>query len=154
MGDRSEGVGEGAPGEPSPESGDHLTTEAERLRDEARKGVRTADRRARVWAVIDVVLGFPAALLAAVSGAAGLATADARVPAALLALVSAGLSAGAGFLRSETRRVAHKRARTAWAALEGEAVVVLADGRLDQEVLRHLFGLRQAALEAYEGDPG
>ncbi|MFJ6014975.1 hypothetical protein [Streptomyces sp. NPDC092952] len=151
MSDRGEGAGEGAPGESDP--GGRLSAEAERLCDEARKGIRLADRRARLWAVIDVVLGFPAALLAAVSGAAGLATADARVPAALLALVSAGLSAGAGFLRSDDRRVAHKRARTAWAALEGEAVVVLADGRLDEEGLRRLFGLRQAALAAYEGDP-
>ncbi|MFI8930196.1 hypothetical protein ACIG3E_21235 [Streptomyces sp. NPDC053474] len=92
-----------------------------RLRDEATLRVRRADRRALWWAVVDVVLGFPAALLAGVSGAAGLATADARVPAAFLALLSAGLAAGAGFLRSDTRCVANKRARRAWAAVQDEA---------------------------------
>lgn len=129
-----------------------LAAEARTLRDEARRMVAVANRRAAVWAVTDIALGFPAALLAGVAGAAGLATADARVPAAFLALASAGLSAGAGFLRSDTRRIAHKRARRAWAAVEGEATVVLAHGEVDRESLRRLFQLRQAALASYEGD--
>ncbi|MGH3311314.1 MAG: hypothetical protein ACRDP3_12130 [Streptomyces sp.] len=137
--------------------------EVERLREEAVHQRRVADRRARFWAFTDIAMGFPAALLAGVSGAAGLAFAEARVPAAVLALLAAGFSAGAGFLRSDVRRTANKRARRAWAALEDEARLVQAGGfhhdgraRLSSEAihqaLRSLFDRRQAALSAYEGD--
>ncbi len=73
----------------------------------------------------DIALGFPAALLAGPAGAAGLASTDVRVPATLVALASAGFAAGAGFLRSDTRRRANKRARHAWASVEARAMVAL-----------------------------
>jgi hypothetical protein len=134
-----------------------MRAEVERLRREAERQLGRAERRAQFWAYADVALGFPAALLAGVSGAAGLATADARVPAALLALVSAGLSAGAGFLRSDVRRIANKRSRQAWATVEAEACLVLARvpylsrEELQQE-LRILFESRRVAMAAYEGE--
>ncbi|WP_328378371.1 hypothetical protein OHB13_23340 [Streptomyces sp. NBC_00440] len=152
MTDACEGAGTASFSDPSGGPACRLLAESERLRNEAHRKTTLADRRAAFWAVADIVLGFPAALLAAVSGAAGLTTPDARTPAALLALASAGLSAGAGFLRSDTRRIGHKRARKAWAALEGEATVALTREHLDQESLRRLFEMRQAALAAYEGD--
>jgi hypothetical protein len=134
-----------------------LRAEVERLRDEATRQIGRADRRAHLWATIDIVLGLPAALLAAVSGAAGLANSDARVPAAFLALVAAGLSAGAGFLRSDTRRIANKRSRQAWAAVEAEAILVLThhlylDHEALAQALRTLFDRRGAAMAAYEAD--
>lgn len=139
----------------SPEHVSGLHSEIQQIREEAIRQVRRADRRAHAWVVVDIALGLPAALLAAVSGAAGLATADARVPAAILALVSAGLSAGAGFLRSDHRRVANKQSRQAWAAVESEALLVLiriAD--LDRDTLdralRSLFDKRHVAMAAYE----
>ncbi|NUK00935.1 hypothetical protein HRW23_11345 [Streptomyces lunaelactis] len=128
-----------------------LRAEAERLRNEATQQLNLADRRAHFWVIVDISLGFPAALLAGISGAAALATADARVPAALLALLSAGFSAGAGFLRSDSRRIANKRARQAWAAVEAEASTVLTQEDPDCDALRALFSTRQAALAAYEG---
>ncbi|MFD9909554.1 hypothetical protein ACFWX4_35340, partial [Streptomyces sp. NPDC059063] len=73
---------------------------------------------------------------------------------AFLALFSAGLAAGAGFLRSDTRRVANKRARKAWAALEDEAGRALARDHVDDETLRTLSEKRLAALSAYEGEEG
>lgn len=134
--------------------------EVEALRREAARQVRTAHRRVQLWAYVDVALGFPAALLAGVSGAAGLAAEEARVPAAVLALLAAGFASGAGFLRSHVRMLANRRARHAWAAVEAEARVLLARGphagELDldeaQQLLRSLFASRQAALVAYEGD--
>jgi hypothetical protein len=126
--------------------------EIERLRDEATRQKNLAHRRAEIWAKIDIILGFPAALLAGASGAAGLASADARVPAALVALAAAGLAAGAAFLRSDSRRLANKRARKAWASVEAKASVRLTQRRLVPEDLDELFAGRQAALEAYEGD--
>ncbi|TQK44713.1 hypothetical protein FBY35_6236 [Streptomyces sp. SLBN-118] len=129
-----------------------LRAEIERLRDEAARQRALAHRRAEFWNRAHIVLGFPAALLAGISGAAGLATADARVPAALIALASAGFAAGSGFLRSDARRVANKRARQAWADLEGRASVKLAHERLTPEDLRELLQSRQAALAAYDGE--
>ncbi|MFD4501636.1 hypothetical protein [Streptomyces sp. NPDC058457] len=128
-----------------------LRAEAERLLEEARRELRSADRRVGFWTVVDIGLGFPAAVLAGVSGAAGLASAQARVPAALLALVSAGLAAGAGFLRSDVRCTANRRSRRAWGDVEAKARLLLAqEPELDrggaQEALRALFQARQAAL--------
>jgi len=130
-----------------------LHTEVEHLRDEALRKMNWADRRGTFWALLDVGLGFPAALLAGLAGATGLAT-TARVPAAVLALLSAGFSAGAGFLRSDARRIKNKRARLAWGAVEAEARLVLAldlDHDGCEAALRRLFDKRQDALTAYEG---
>ncbi|WP_149184088.1 hypothetical protein [Streptomyces sp. TRM49041] len=129
-----------------------LRAEVERLRDEAARQKNLAHRRADFWAKVDIGLGFPAAMLAGVSGAAGLASADARVPAALVALAAAGLAAGAAFLRSDSRRRANKRARQAWAAVEARASVTLLQERVAPDDLGELFEGRQAALVAYEGD--
>lgn len=128
-----------------------LRSELQKLCDEAAKRGRNADHRVSFWAITDVALGFPAALLAGASGAAGLATADARVPAALLALVAAGLSAGAGFLRSDVRRENNKRSRRNWAAVEAEARIALATAtRLSaperREALRRVYDLRITAV--------
>ncbi|MFJ8074810.1 hypothetical protein ACIQ7Q_12985 [Streptomyces sp. NPDC096176] len=129
-----------------------LRAEIERLRGEATRQKRLAHRRAEFWAKAHIALGFPAALLAGTAGAAGLATADARIPAALLALASAGFAAGAGFLRGDTRCRANKRARQAWAALEGRATVKLTHEHLTPEDLGDLLEYRQAALAAYDGE--
>lgn len=162
VGGSSDGVGGDAvgtrpDGDGSSEWTAEVHREVERLRAEAARQVARADRRAHLWATVEIVLGLPAALLAAVSGAAGLATANARVPAGILALISAGLSAGVGFLRSDRRRVANKRSRRAWAAVEADAVLVLVRAaHLDRDglerALRSLFDKRQTALAAYEED--
>ncbi|MFI1471146.1 hypothetical protein [Streptomyces wuyuanensis] len=129
-----------------------LRAEIEGLREEATRQRNLAHRRAEFWARADVALGFPAALLAGVAGATGLATADARIPAALLALASAGFAAGAGFLRSATRCRANKRARRAWAAVEGLAAVTLAQPHTTPADLAELLEHRLAALSAYDGE--
>ncbi|WP_405835744.1 hypothetical protein OG528_02295 [Streptomyces platensis] len=129
-----------------------LRAEVERLCDEALRQKDLAHRRADFWAKVDIALGFPAALLAGVSGAAGLASADARIPAALVALTAAGCAAGAGFLRGDNRRVANKRARQAWASVEAKARMKLAKEQLDPEDLGEVLERRQIALAAYEGD--
>jgi hypothetical protein len=138
----------------------HVRAEVERVLVEAEQRVRSADRNVGFWTVIDIALGFPAAVLAGISGAAGLASSDARVPAAVLALVSAGFSAGAGFLRSDIRRAANRRSRLAWAEVEARARLLLAqETQLDreaiQEALRNLFASRTRALATHIEDvPG
>ncbi|MFD8373514.1 hypothetical protein ACFV2Z_22520 [Streptomyces sp. NPDC059688] len=77
--------------------------------------------RRQFWRLTHAALGLPAAVLAGISGATGLSSADARIPAAVLALVSAGLSAAIAFLKPEVhQRAAHAR-RRAYLALEVEA---------------------------------
>lgn len=129
-----------------------LRAEIERTRVEATHQRKLAHRRAEFWAKTDIALGFPAALLAGTAGAAGLASADVRVPAALAALASAGFAAGAGFLHSDTRRRANKRARHAWALVEARAMVALAREQLSHEDLGDLLECRQAALTAYDSE--
>ncbi|WP_329025346.1 MULTISPECIES: hypothetical protein [unclassified Streptomyces] len=129
-----------------------LRAEIVRMRDEATRQRKLAHRRAEFWARTDIALGLPAALLAGTAGAAGLASADVRVAAALAALASAGFAAGAGFLRSDTRRRANKRARQAWASVEARAMVALAREHVSHANLDDLLECRQAALAAYDGE--
>ncbi|MER5790533.1 hypothetical protein [Streptomyces sp. NPDC001980] len=103
-----------------------LRAQVEKIITEARTGARRARWRAKLWHAVYIGLGLPAAVLAGVSGAAGLASEGARVPAAILALLSAGLSAGSAFLRSEARHMANLRRRYAWQNLENRARLVLA----------------------------
>ncbi|MEU1280617.1 hypothetical protein [Streptomyces sp. NPDC005805] len=140
-------------GSPDP-AGERLRVEIERLRQEAGHQRQLAHRRAEWWNKAHILLGFPAALLAGTAGAAGLATPDARIPAALIALASAGFAAGAGFLRGDTRCRANKRARSAWAAVEDAATLALSRPHLSSDDLGTLLPLRQTALAAYDaGDP-
>ncbi|MGW6787672.1 hypothetical protein [Streptomyces chartreusis] len=103
-----------------------LRAEVEKIIAEAQIGARRAQRRAKLWHAVYLSLGFPAAVLAGISGAAGLASADARIPAAVLALLSAGFSAGSTFLRSDARHMTNLRRRYAWQGLETRARLVLA----------------------------
>ncbi|MEV6591309.1 hypothetical protein [Streptomyces acidicola] len=103
-----------------------LRAEVEKIIAEAQIGARRAQRRAKLWHAMYLSLGFPAAVLAGISGAAGLASAGARVPAAILALLSAGFSAGSTFLRSDARHMTNLRRRYAWQNLETRARLVLA----------------------------
>ncbi|MEU6221925.1 hypothetical protein ABZ845_31165 [Streptomyces sp. NPDC047022] len=134
------------------ESARSLRAEVEQLKDEAMRQRTLAHRRADFWARMDIALGFPAALLAGVAGATGLASAQVRVPAAIAALASAGLTAGSSFLRCDGRRRGNKRARQAWASVEARATVALAQGDVTPEVLGALLEYRQEALAAYDGE--
>ncbi|MFD0007173.1 hypothetical protein ACFVJ4_32745 [Streptomyces sp. NPDC127178] len=134
-----------------------VRAEVERVLVEAERRERGAHHRVRFWSVMDIALGFPAAVFAGISGAAGLASPDARVPAALLALVSAGFSAGAGFLRSDVRRAENRRSRLAWAEVEARARLLLAEEtQLDresiQEALRNLLDCRTRAIAIHAAD--
>ncbi|MEV6973193.1 hypothetical protein [Kitasatospora sp. NPDC093806] len=131
-----------------------MEAEIKQLLDEAEYRMRRADRKVRFWSFFDVALGLPAAVLAAVSGAAGLASADARIPAAFLALGSAGFSAASGFLRSEVRLAASRRSRQAWAEVEAGARLIMTqasglDNEAANEALRRLFDIRRAAMTTY-----
>src|SRR5487761_45424 len=67
------------------------------------------------------VLGLPAAVLAAVAGATGLISAAGRVPAAVIALVAAGLTAAATFLNSDDNQKSNIVMSAAWSELADDA---------------------------------
>jgi hypothetical protein len=110
----------------------HLRLEISGAAAEAGQQASEARRWAAFWNGAYIMLGLPSAVLAAVSAATGLSSANARVPAALLALVSASLTAASGFLRSDARAIDSRRRSSAWRVLEADA-------------------RRLAALEGYQG---
>ncbi|MFC8663236.1 hypothetical protein [Streptomyces sp. NPDC057199] len=125
-----------------------LRAEVELLIDEARIGARRAQRRGKLWNATNICLGFPAAVLAGVSGAAGLASTGARVPAAVLALLAAGFSAGSTFLRADARQMTNLRRRYAWQTLETRGRLVLAFEAYEGIEQLHVALLQLHALRA------
>lgn len=73
------------------------------------------------WQTSDLVLGLAAAVLAAVAGATGLASTAGRVPAAIMALTAAAMTAAARFLSSNERYERNWKRFRAWHALERDA---------------------------------
>jgi hypothetical protein len=61
-------------------------------------------RASRWWGRTYYILGLPAAVLAGIAGAVGLANTAGRVPAAIIALVAAALTAAVTFLNIEINR--------------------------------------------------
>lgn len=105
----------------------HLRSEISATVAEAARQGKRAERWAVWWNGTFLVLGLPSAILAALSGATGLASTTARVPAAVLALVSAGLAAASGFLRSDAKALEARRRSSAWRAFEADARQVAAN---------------------------
>ncbi|MEQ4725097.1 hypothetical protein [Nonomuraea sp. B19D2] len=94
-----------------------MRSELDELQAHAERQLRQQARYAKVWYYADLVLGLPAVVLAAVSGAVGLTSADGRVPAAFLAIASAALAAATRFLDCAGRGAHAARRRNAWRGL-------------------------------------
>lgn len=80
-----------------------------------------ARRASHWWGRAYYLLGLPAAVLAAVAGATGLISAAGRVPAAIIALVAAGLTAAATFLNSDDNQKSNIVMSAAWSELADDA---------------------------------
>ncbi|MBG6090314.1 hypothetical protein [Actinomadura viridis] len=78
-----------------------------------------------LWGRAYYILGLPAAILATVSGATGLADSAGRVPAAAIALCAAGLAAAATFLNSDEQRRSNRSLGAAWQQLADDARMCL-----------------------------
>ncbi|MCW2890431.1 MAG: hypothetical protein JWL58_7293 [Streptosporangiaceae bacterium] len=76
-----------------------------------------AARVSKRWGSAYYFLGLPAAVLATIAGATGLASTAGRIPAAIVALVSAGLTAAATFLNSNENKQQSNRLSAAWQEL-------------------------------------
>jgi hypothetical protein len=99
-----------------------LSEQLDRLIAKAEYRSTKTGRWARFWQVVDITLGLATAVLAAIAGATGLASAAGRVPAAILALVAAGLGAASRFLESRERYERNRKRRNALQALERDAL--------------------------------
>jgi hypothetical protein len=74
-------------------------------------------RASRWWGRTYYILGLPAAVMSGVAGAVGLAGAAGRVPAAIIALAAAGLTAAVTFLNSEINQRRNSVVGAAWCLL-------------------------------------
>jgi hypothetical protein len=133
---------------PNPGEGqqsDRLREELERLISDARQNSKKVARWAYIWQIADLGLGLAAAVVAAVAGATGLASTTGRVPAAILALTAAGLTAAARFLRSNERYETDWLKAVAWQELyQGASAASAAEGLPGAESLHNIV---RAVLE-------
>lgn len=102
-------------------SDDTVGQEVEGLRAECEWQSEKSRFHRRLWWFVHTFLGLPSAVLAGISGATGLSSESARVPAAVLALISAGLGAAIAFLKPEARERKARAYRNAFLVLETEA---------------------------------
>lgn len=103
--------------------GDKSALEAElgRLEESATYSAQSQFEQAKIWRGANLVLGAPAAGLAAVAGASGLADASNRTWAAVLALVSAALGAVLTSLNATSRSERAHTAANAYLGIQTEA---------------------------------
>ena len=137
---------------PSEEQVGRLRSELAELTSDAFERSSKCQFWALVWQMTDLVVGLSTAVLAAVAGATGLASAAGRIPAAIMALAAAALTAAARFLRSGERYERNWRRRIAWQHLGQEArFASAADGypgaRNLYDVIQDLLERRVAIME-------
>jgi hypothetical protein len=89
------------------------------------------NRVGKRWARAYYLLGLPAAVLATIAGAAGLASAAGRIPAAIVALAAAGLATAATFLNSNENKQQNGKLSAAWQELADDVrLAVIRYGRI------------------------
>jgi hypothetical protein len=79
------------------------------------------------WGRAYYLLGLPAAVLATIAGAAALVSTAGRIPAAFIALISAGLTTAVTFLNSNQNKQDNIKFSAAWQQLADEARLVVVE---------------------------
>lgn len=82
---------------------DSIEAELKRLEESAAYSSQAQFEQAKFWRGLNLLIGAPAAILAAISGTAGLSSVSNRVMAAYLALIAAGLGALITILNTNRR---------------------------------------------------
>ncbi|MDP1821537.1 MAG: SLATT domain-containing protein [Acidimicrobiales bacterium] len=98
-----------------------LANELSRIEEATTYAAQSQFQQAKIWRGTNLLIGGPAAVLAAVSGAAGLADASNRTVAAILALLAAGLGAIVTTLNAAQRADAAHTAANSYLAIQVEA---------------------------------
>jgi hypothetical protein len=104
---------------------DAIGSELKEIQSRAELNAKSQRKRASRWSSLYFLVGLPAAVLAAVSGATALASTANHVAAGVIALIAAGLTASAAFLDSGTRRRAHENLAAGWQVLANDVHVRL-----------------------------
>lgn len=84
-----------------------------------------AQRASKWWGRAYYLLGLPGAVLATIAGAAALASAAGRIPAAIIALISAGFTTAATFLNSSENKQDNGKLSAAWQQLADDVRLVV-----------------------------
>jgi hypothetical protein len=88
----------------SNDKSDRARSALQNLCSECQGWIKCHSTKAIVWSRVSLVIGLPAAILAAVAGVTALASTAGRIPAGILAIASAGLGSAAAFLDSQGRQ--------------------------------------------------
>lgn len=101
--------------------------ELRRIEESAMLSAQAQFEQAKYWRGINLTLGVPAAVLAAIAGATALASTTGRIAAGIIALVAAGLSAITTTLNAAQRTEQAQAAGNLYLALQ-------ADARISREI--------------------
>jgi hypothetical protein len=97
-----------------------IRAESLRLEESVTQSAQNQFEQAKLWRGVNLALGVPAAALAAIAGGTGLAGVAGRVPAAIMALVSAALAGVLTTLNAGRRVTQAHSSANAYLALETE----------------------------------
>lgn len=95
--------------------------ELSRMEESAKFSAQAQFEQAKYWRAVNLILGVPAAALAATAGATALASTTGRVPAGIIALAAAGLSAITTTLNAAQRTEQGQAAGNLYLALQSDA---------------------------------
>jgi hypothetical protein len=118
-----------------------IRNELSRIEESATFSAQAQFEQAKYWRAVNLILGVPAAVLAAVAGATALASTTGRVPAGVIALVAAGLSAITTTLNAAQRTEQGQAAGNLYLALQSDARIAR-----EADLPRQSFDEARAAL--------
>jgi hypothetical protein len=95
-----------------------IADEAQRLEESATQSAQNQFEQAKMWRGINIALGVPASVLAAIAGGTALANVTGRVPAGVMALVAAGFSGALTTLNAGRRVTQAHSAANAYLILQ------------------------------------
>ncbi len=98
-----------------------ISKELDRIEESAMFSAQAQFEQAKYWRTVNLILGVPAGVLAAVAGATALASTTGRVAAGIVALVAAGLSAITTTLNAAQRTEQAQAAGNLYLALQTDA---------------------------------
>lgn len=102
------------------ETANQIASELQRLEESATYSAQGQFEQAKYWRGLNVVLGVPTSALAAISGGTGLAGVAGRVPAAVLALIAAGLGAVLTTVNASRRTTQAHAAATTYLGIQAD----------------------------------
>lgn len=138
---------------PSDEPKEAISRQLSRIEEGVTWSAQGQLEAAKIWRLVNLCVGVPAAFLAAVAGVTALATTTGRTAAGIIALVAAGLAAVAATLDAPNRAESAESAGNRYLALQQDAAIArevdlaTQDIAEAQKTLHELADRRQAVNE-------